>query len=97
LERLLIGLGAGDDAPILADGTELYGPRDPEKIHWMARTDFPSGLEPAPGQIVAFETPGGQETVGLVLAVDAHRVQVDFNHPLAGRPLQVQARILSVD
>jgi FKBP-type peptidyl-prolyl cis-trans isomerase SlpA len=96
LERLLTGLEAGADAPILADGAELFGPRDESKIHWLARSDFPSHVEPAPGQVVAFETPGGQETAGVVLAMHAERIQVDFNHPLAGRPLQIRARILSI-
>jgi FKBP-type peptidyl-prolyl cis-trans isomerase SlpA len=46
--------------------------------------------------VVAFETPGGQELAGLVLAVEGDLVQVDLNHPLSGRPLNIEVEILAV-
>jgi len=96
LERLLLGLHPGSDEQILAHGDDLYGPRSPERIQWLDRDVFPAGLSPAPGQVIAFDTPGGQETGGVLLAVDGDRVQVDFNHPLAGRSLRIRAEILAV-
>ena len=96
LEDLLVGLRSGADERFLADGAELYGPRDDAKVHWIPRADFPPGFNPERGQVVAFEAPGGQEVAGLVLDSEEERVQVDFNHPLAGRSLQIRARILSV-
>lgn len=96
MEDLLIGLRAGADERFLADGSTLYGPHDESKIHWLGRTDFPPDLDPARGQVIAFEAPGGQEVAGLVLETDDRRVQVDFNHPLAGRSLQIHAQIISV-
>jgi FKBP-type peptidyl-prolyl cis-trans isomerase SlpA len=63
-------------------------------------SDFPSDLDPTPGQVVAFTTPAGHETSGLVLEREgegaAGRVRVDFNHPFAGRSLTLRVRILSV-
>ena len=96
LETLLVGLHPGADERFLADGSELYGPRDDAKIHWISRTDFPRDLEPAPGRVVAFEAPGGQEVAGMVLELEGERVKVDFNHPFAGRSLRIRAQILSV-
>jgi len=96
LDELLIGLHAGADARFLADGSKLYGPRDELNIHWLPRSDFPPDMDLARGQIVAFQSPGGQEIAGLLLDMDGEQVQVDFNHPLAGRSLQIRARIISV-
>jgi FKBP-type peptidyl-prolyl cis-trans isomerase SlpA len=96
LERLLLGLGPDASERFLVDGAELYGKRANEKIQWMERTAFPAGLEPSPGQVVAFDTPGGQEIAGIVLSANPDLVQVDFNHPLSGRSLQIRVKILSV-
>lgn len=96
LENLLIGLHAGADEHLLADGSALYGPRDESNIHWLPRADFPADFELVHGHVVAFEAPGGQEVAGLVLKTENERMQVDFNHPLAGRSLQIRARIISV-
>jgi FKBP-type peptidyl-prolyl cis-trans isomerase 2 len=96
LERLLVGLCPGSEEHFLAHGDDLYGARTPDRIHWLERKTFPKGLSPTPGQVIAFETPGGHETGGVVLAVDGDQVQVDFNHPLAGHSLQMRVEILAV-
>jgi FKBP-type peptidyl-prolyl cis-trans isomerase SlpA len=96
LEELLMGLSTGGDERFLADGSALYGPREEGKIHWLGRADFPPDMDLASGQVIAFDTPGGQQIAGVLLEIGAERVQVDFNHPLAGRPLQIRAQIISV-
>ena len=96
LEDLLMGLDAGADERILADGSELYGPRDETKTHWLPRSDFPPRLALNRGHVIAFDAPGGQEVAGILVETEPDRVRVDFNHPLAGRSLQIRAQILSV-
>jgi FKBP-type peptidyl-prolyl cis-trans isomerase SlpA len=96
LEDLLLGLAAGQRTRFIAQGDDLYGPRDPSAVHWLPLADFPQDQGTAPGQVVAFETPGGQELAGLVLAVEGNLVQVDLNHPLSGRSLNIEVEILAV-
>lgn len=96
LEGLLMGLDAGADERILADGSDLYGSRDETKTHWLPRSDFPPNLTLNRGQVVAFDAPGGQEVAGILVETESDRVRVDFNHPLSGRSLQIRAQILSV-
>ena len=96
LEDLLVGLNAGQRVRLLAHGNDLYGTHDPEAIHWLPLADFPPGQAMAPGLVVAFGTPGGHELAGLVLEVAEQQVRVDLNHPLSGRPLNIEIEILAV-
>jgi FKBP-type peptidyl-prolyl cis-trans isomerase 2 len=96
LESTLLGLAPGSETYVVAHGSELFSPYDDANIHWMERGDFPPDIEPVPGLVVAFETPGGHETSGVVMELDADRVRVDFNHPFAGRSLTIRVRLLSV-
>jgi FKBP-type peptidyl-prolyl cis-trans isomerase 2 len=96
VESVLAGLTPGADETVLADGSELFGPYDPGNLHWMDVSEFPPDLDPTPGQVIAFETPGGHETSGVVLERSGERVRVDFNHPLAGRSLTLRIQVLSV-
>jgi FKBP-type peptidyl-prolyl cis-trans isomerase SlpA len=96
LEGTLMGLEAGSDTYVVARGSELFSPYDESNIHWMDVADFPPGIEPVPGLVVAFETPGGHETSGVILELDAERVRVDFNHPFAGRSLTIRVKVVSV-
>ena len=95
-ESTLLGLAPGSETYVVAHGSELFSPYDEANIHWMERDDFPPDIEPVPGLVVAFETPGGHETSGVVLTAEGDRVQVDFNHPFAGRSLTIRVRLLSV-
>lgn len=96
VEAVLAGLTPGADETVLADGSDLFGPYEPGNLHWMDVSEFPAELDPIPGQVIAFETPGGHETSGVVLERAGERVRVDFNHPFAGRPLTLRIQVLSV-
>jgi FKBP-type peptidyl-prolyl cis-trans isomerase SlpA len=45
---------------------------------------------------MAFDTPAGDELSGTILQVDDDTVEVDFNHPLAGRVVVFEVEILEV-
>ncbi len=94
LEQLIGELKAEDDAHFLVDGCGLFGPRDEANIHWLPADDFPDAMDRSPGTLIAFSTPGGQETAGIVLETEPERIRVDFNHPLAGAPLQLRIKII---
>jgi FKBP-type peptidyl-prolyl cis-trans isomerase 2 len=107
LEAALTGVVVGRVEILLAGGSDLFGDYDPDRIHWV---DLPPpepgpGLDPGPdpggclaqGQLVAFATPGGHETGGLILEVEGGRARVDFNHPFAGRSLTLKVQILALD
>jgi FKBP-type peptidyl-prolyl cis-trans isomerase SlpA len=96
LEALLLDLPAGAVADLCADGTALYGEPDAGLIHAIAKEDLPVGFAAEPGQVIAFEAPGGQETAGTVLESRPQDVVIDFNPPLARRRLRVRAQILAV-
>jgi FKBP-type peptidyl-prolyl cis-trans isomerase SlpA len=97
LERLLLGLRAGDELTERLDPGQAYGLPDGDKIHWLPREDFPPGMELAPNLIVAFTSPGGQELAGTILELEGDRAKVDFNHPLAGHAVICRVQILSVE
>ena len=97
LENRLIGLSVGDRRRIDIPAGEVYGSVDADAVTMLAREEFPSEMVPEPGQILGFAMPAGEEVPGLVLAVDATGVQVDFSHPLAGHDLLFDVEILAVE
>ncbi|MGB5831994.1 MAG: FKBP-type peptidyl-prolyl cis-trans isomerase [Thiohalocapsa sp.] len=97
LESLMLDLPVGSDTQILAAGEAVYGGPDPTLIQTIDPRDLPEGFIPLRGQIVTFDTPGGQETAGTILETGADGTRVDFNHPLANRGLRVRVAVLAVD
>src|SRR5881409_3399558 len=83
LEDSLVGLEAGKQITIELTPDKGYGARDPGKMRLVPLRRFrEKGIDPIPGGQVELD---GRPAV--VRAVGAGRVQVDYNHPLAGRTL----------
>ena len=82
LEESLVGLDPGTNKTVELTPEKGFGNRGPGKMRLVPLRRFRDKEYPTPGQQVEFD---GRPAV--VRAVGAGRVQVDYNHPLAGRTL----------
>jgi FKBP-type peptidyl-prolyl cis-trans isomerase SlpA len=96
LEVALIGLQPGDRQTVKLSPDEAFGYPSPAAIYDVPRDDFPPDMELAPGVIVSFVTPAGDELPGTVKNVTEETVTVDFNHPLAGHEITYSVEIVDV-
>jgi FKBP-type peptidyl-prolyl cis-trans isomerase SlpA len=96
LELALYGLRSGDTQRLALYPEQAFGPHDPERIHRLPRGGFPADMELTPGNIIAFDTPEGEEIAGTVLSLDDRTVEIDLNHPLAGRRIVFDVEIIDV-
>lgn len=96
LELALYGLRPGDTQRLALYPEQAFGVHDPARIHRLPRTGFPPDIDLTPGNIIAFDTPDGEEIAGTLLSLDAGTVEVDLNHPLAGRRIIFDVEILDV-
>ena len=94
-EKALVGMQAGDDAQLLLDAADAFGEQNPGNVRLLGVDRFP-GIELEPGLIVSFAAPDG-ELPGVVKKVFPSTVQVDFNHPLAGRRIIFDVSIIKVE
>lgn len=97
LETILLGREVGEEDILLLNAGEVYGWPDPDKRHRLPLADFPPEFELSPGQVIQFEVSGHESLAGTILEIADGEVQVDFNHPLAGRDLVCHFHILAVD
>lgn len=102
VEQCLIGLPEGARQTFELPAGAAFGERNPEMQQWLARkvlTDMGDPLEQyVLGDVVQFPTPDGQgRFAGVVLQVrEDGAVLFDFNHPLAGQPVQFEVELLGV-
>ena len=96
LELGLYGLRPGDTQRLELYPEQAFGLRDPGKVHQLPRADFAADMVLEPGLIIGFNTPGGEELSGTIIAFDDATVEVDFNHPLAGRVVIFDVEIIAV-
>ena len=96
LEHVLLGLHPGVRVRFNLSPGQEFGESDPTNVHHMARGEFPPDMVLEEGTVVGFATPSGDEVPGTVVSADDKAVEVDFNHPLAGRALIFDVEVISV-
>ena len=96
MEMALYGMQAGEEDCVTLTPEQGWGEHDPKLIHNLPRSRFPAGMALEPGQIIAFDSAGGEEMAGAILSLDEQQVEVDFNHPLAGRNVVFWVKLLEV-
>jgi FKBP-type peptidyl-prolyl cis-trans isomerase SlpA len=101
-EYVIVDLKTGKTTPqsSLQLGFYAYGIRNPELVQVILRTVLDEHGEPGaewfPGDVVEFPAPNGGTYAGVLKNIDATRAVFDFNHPLAGQRLRLQARVIGV-
>ena len=90
LEEKLLEMDEGQKATIEIPPEQAYGKRDPEKVRIIPlRRLVSKGITPRPGMRVNVDG-----RIATVRTVGAGRVQLDFNHPLAGKTLVYEVTIV---
>jgi len=96
LEKAMEGRAAGDAFQVTVPPGEAYGERREANVQRIALKRLGvSGRKLRPGMILNLQTSQGPAQV-TVLKVGRFNVDVDANHPLAGRPLTFDVEILEI-
>ena len=95
LESALAGKRAGDVAKVTVKPEEGYGTVDPQAQIEVGRERVPSDIEV--GSELTGRTADGQTRSVRVKEIKDTTVVLDMNHPLAGKTLLFDVRILSVE
>ena len=94
-EHPLKGLTAGETGRFEITPEHAFGQHNPQNIQLLKRDDF-EGEEPEVGMVMSFADAAGGELPGVIKAIEGEQVEVDFNHPLAGRTLTFEVDVLDV-
>ena len=97
----MVGLEKDGKFNVSATADEAFGPYDPDQVVTLDKDLFliddkfdDEAIKP--GALVPMMTADGFRINGLVKEVTADKVKMDFNHPLAGKAVRFDGRILAV-
>ncbi len=96
-EQALLGLRAGDRRTVHLPPEDAFGAWNPDNIQRFDRAQFAlTGEVPVVGTMMEFTDKGGSTLPGVISKVTDDQVEVDFNHPLAGRNVVFEVEIAKV-
>ncbi len=95
-EKAVEGLGVGETTNAILPPEEAYGPRADELIMTVPREQLPEGMSPEVGQQLEMQTQDGQRVPVTVTSVSEEALQIDANHPLAGKSLHFELELVKI-
>lgn len=96
LERELEGMEAGEDKEVIVKPEDAYGQKDPNLVQQVPRDRFAGGSNLETGMSYTGRTDSGNIVNFTVVGMDDENVEIDLNHPLAGKTLRFQVTIKDV-
>lgn len=97
LEACLADLPVGERHVFLLEAQQAFGPHNPGLLKRMPTGELPNGgADIGVLTLVEFAAPNGSRFAGLVREIDAATALVDFNHPLAGKPIRFEVEVIGI-
>ena len=96
-EAYLMGMTAGDRNSFEVPPEKAFGQHNPSNVQTFKRSEFSADMVLEKGVMISFADARQSELPGVVSRVEGDQVEVDFNHPLAGRTLTFEVEVIDVE
>ncbi len=96
-DAAVVGMTVGEKKTVNLSADDAYGSHNPEAIQTLERSVFPEDVTLEEGAHVIGQNELGQKIVAKVLTLSDTEAVLDFNHPLAGKSLNFDVEIVSIN
>ncbi len=96
-DKAVDGMTVGDSKTVNIPAEDAYGPHQTAMVQDVPKSALPDDMEPAEGMGLQAQGPDGQLVNLVITDVKEESITVDGNHPLAGKALNFDIELVSVD
>ena len=75
---------------------QAFGQHNPRLVERIARSGLPADMELKENSVVEFTAPNGGTFAGFLRELDATHALFDFNHPMAGKTIRFEVKIIGI-
>jgi len=93
-ESTLMGLVNGDEREFTISPEDAFGQHNPQNVQRVDRSNFDQ-QELEIGAMFSFQN-GDGELPGVIVEFEDDEILIDFNHPLAGKNIIFQVKIMNI-
>jgi peptidylprolyl isomerase len=91
------GMNEGEEKRVLVSAQNAYGEVNPEAFKELPKTSLPEGMDPKKDLMLQLNAPDGQKVPARISEVKEDSIVIDLNHPLAGKDLQFDIKVVSIE
>ncbi|MBT8048233.1 MAG: peptidylprolyl isomerase [Xanthomonadales bacterium] len=96
-DKAVDGMAVGESKTVNIPAEDAYGPHHEQMVQEVPRNALPDDLKPEEGMGLQAQGPDGQVMNLVVTSVEDETITVDGNHPLAGKALNFDIELVSID
>jgi len=96
-EAAVVEMNVGDTVTVHIPCAEAYGEYTEQAIQHSPVDQIPNADQLPVGETIYFQGPGGQPIPAKVLKIEDGEAWFDFNHQLAGKDLNFEITLVSVE
>ena len=91
------GMNEGEEKCIKVSSENAYGKVNQDAFKELPKSSLPEGLVPEADMMLQINTPEGQTIPARISEVKEESIVIDMNHPLAGKDLQFDVKVVSIE
>lgn len=95
-DNAVVGMAVGEKKSVRILPIEAYGEHSDELVHELPKSALPEDLEVAVGMPLQATSSSGDVVNMVVVEVAESSIQVDANHPLAGKALNFEIELVAL-
>ena len=96
-DNAVLGMDVGEEKDVKINPEEAYGSREEKLVQEIPKQAFGENTDKlVPGAMLGLKDPNGNVLNAVVAKVDAEKVTLDLNHPLAGKALNFKIKVVEV-
>jgi peptidylprolyl isomerase len=95
-EQAVIGMNPGDSKTVSITAEHAYGAHRPDMVVTVDRKELPPDLKPVLGQQLQVSQDEKNTVVVCVTAITDTHVTLDANHPLSGKNLVFDIKLMAI-
>ena len=96
-DKAVRGMKVDESKKFTIPSAEAYGEPNEELVYEVPRVSIPAELKPHEGQRLVSNLEDGRQIPVTVTKVAEDTITLDANHPLAGKDLTFDIKIVSID
>ena len=96
LEKALTGMKIGDERHVIVRPEDAYGKINPNAVQEVPKEKIPANALRV-GSVLSARSPTGTVVAMTVRQINENTVLMDLNHPMAGKTLVFDIKVLDID
>ncbi|HUW23328.1 MAG TPA: peptidylprolyl isomerase [bacterium] len=96
-DKAVEGMKLNEEKKVTLKTEDAYGKRDETAIREFPKNSLPENFKPEKGIMIKLQDQTGRAMPGTVTDITENSITVDLNHPLAGRDLTFDIKVIGIE